>query len=213
MDETTVIDLWPPARGDSPSPDQLRAAAKNAELTGGQAARQVRAHPRTWRKWVGDERACPWAAYFALLSQTGQLRQWHVGRESAGEAPLSERRVYFHPGSSVGLSVDRLRARIDEQDDAPPWEVEALEYLTGERRLADCRFTHGSPHERWIEVDNGEPRQALPNGVYKAIVEVGRTVRRTEEWQLRYSPAGWRDDSGKELVGPVTVVRVLGPPL
>lgn len=55
-----------------PTPEDLRAAAKKAGLTGGQAAALLNANPRTWRRWVGGERSCSAATYFALLVLTDQ---------------------------------------------------------------------------------------------------------------------------------------------
>ena len=55
-----------------PTPTQIRAAAKKANLTGSQAAALVGVTSRTWRRWTSGERPIPYAAWRLLLIETGQ---------------------------------------------------------------------------------------------------------------------------------------------
>jgi hypothetical protein len=75
LEDTGAISAHAPAQMRRPTPDELRELARAAGLTGGEAARLLDVHPRTWRKWVGGERPCPAAVYYALQVLTGATVQ------------------------------------------------------------------------------------------------------------------------------------------
>lgn len=52
-----------------PTGAELRALLRRWELTGAAAAELVQVHPRTIRKWVGDERGMPYAALYTLAAR------------------------------------------------------------------------------------------------------------------------------------------------
>jgi len=52
-----------------PTGAELRALLRRWELTGAVAAELVGCHPRTVRKWAGDERPMPFAALYTLTGR------------------------------------------------------------------------------------------------------------------------------------------------
>lgn len=52
-----------------PTGAELRALLRRWELTGAAAAAIVHCHPRTVRKWTGEERAMPYAALYTLAAR------------------------------------------------------------------------------------------------------------------------------------------------
>ena len=58
---------WP--RGNPPTPEELRALCRRWGLTGSDVAELVNVSPRTFRKWLGGERAISFAAFYTLVSR------------------------------------------------------------------------------------------------------------------------------------------------
>jgi DNA-binding transcriptional regulator YiaG len=54
-----------------PNGNEIRAALKEAGLTGGQFAHLVGVNPRTVRKWTGDQHEIPFAAWALLCHEAG----------------------------------------------------------------------------------------------------------------------------------------------
>ena len=69
--DTTRLPFSDPAR-EAPTPEEIRTALRNAELTGSMAGELLGVSGRTIRKWTGGEREMPYSAWRLLLIETGQ---------------------------------------------------------------------------------------------------------------------------------------------
>jgi len=59
-----------------PTGDEIKAALSMAGWTGVELSRRVGVDPRTVRRWTGDEKSMPYAAWCVLCAQAGLGSIW-----------------------------------------------------------------------------------------------------------------------------------------